>query len=165
MSAHVILVETILAGFFAVACIRACVPDTPGDKLSFSNLLRLPGRIERLRRSRWQSFSMVALLLVIRLQMGLLFVLELIVAFQFLIFLALPTKSQPTDGPRRKGNAAAVGRSSSIPCLAAFCGKPRKSSRRSRKDNRFRPRSQVQALNASEAGRQDQLLGLFPCFL
>src|SRR5712691_5842738 len=98
MSARVILVEMILAGFFAVACIRACVPTTPGGRLSFSNLLQLPGRIERLRRSRWQWFSMVALLLVIRLQMGLPFVLEVIVAFQFLIFLALPTRAQTTGG-------------------------------------------------------------------
>lgn len=109
MTARVILVEMILAGFFAVACIRACAPHTPGGKLRFSNLLQLPGRIDRLQRSRWQWFSMVALLLVIRLQMGLPFVLELIVAFQFLVFLALPTKAQTTGGTRRKGNAAAVG--------------------------------------------------------
>jgi hypothetical protein len=108
-STRVILVEVILAGFFAVACVRACVPATPGGRLRFSDLLRLPGRLERLNRSRWQWFSMVALLLVIRLQMGLPFVLEIIVAVQFLIFLALPTKVQTRGGTRRNGNAAVVG--------------------------------------------------------
>jgi hypothetical protein len=98
----------ILAGFFAVACLRACVPETPGGRLKFTDLLRLPGRIERLRRSRWQWFSMVALLLVIRLQIGLPFVLEIIVLFQFLIFLALPTRVQ-TGKTGRKANAAVAG--------------------------------------------------------
>jgi hypothetical protein len=103
------LVEVILAGFFAVACIRACVPAAPEDKLSFSNLLRFPGRIERLRRSRWQWFSMVALLLVLRLQAGLPLVLEAIVAAEFLIFLALPTRAGTVKGTRKGGNAAIVG--------------------------------------------------------
>jgi hypothetical protein len=88
-----ILLELILAGFFAIACIRSCVPADPGGKLSFSDLLRLPGRIERLRRSRWQWFSMVALLLVVRLQMGTPLVLELMVVLQFVIFAALPTSA------------------------------------------------------------------------
>ena len=109
MGERVILVEMILAGFFAVACIRACVPAIPGGKVAFSDLLRLPGRIERLRRSRWQWFSMVALLLVIRLQMGLPFVLEAIVALEFLIFVALPTRAETTKTPGGKGNAAFVG--------------------------------------------------------
>ena len=109
MTTRVILVEMILAGFFAVACIRACVPATPGGRLSFSDLLRLPGRIDRLQRSRWQWFSMVALLLVIRLQIGLPFVLEVIVALEFLIFLALPTRAQTPGGKRRNGNAAVAG--------------------------------------------------------
>jgi hypothetical protein len=109
MTERDILAEMILAGFFAVACIRACVRATPGGRLRFSDLLRLPGRMERLSRSRWQWFSMVALLLVIRLQVGLPFVLEIIVAFQFLLFLALPNKVK-TPGPmRRNGNAAVVG--------------------------------------------------------
>lgn len=100
MNERTILVELILAGFFAVACIRASVPAVT-DKLSFSNLLHLPGRIERLRRSRWQWFSMVGLLLVIRLQMGVPIVLEAIVAVQFLIFLALPAASVAAHGVRK----------------------------------------------------------------
>ena len=109
MNLPMLLVEAILAGFFAVACIRAAVPAAPGHKLRFSNLLRFPGRIERLRRSRWQWFSMVALLLVVRLQAGLPLVLEVIVAVEFLIFLALPTRAKTPDEARRRGNAAIVG--------------------------------------------------------
>lgn len=109
MGERVILVEMILAGFFAVACIRACVPAAADGRLRFSDLWRLPGRIERLRRSRWQWFSMVALLLVIRLQIGLPFVLEAIVPVEFLIFLALPTRVHVEKGPRNGGFAAFVG--------------------------------------------------------
>lgn len=94
MNVPMILVETILAGFFAVACIRACVPSNPDGKLVFSDLFRFPGRLDRLRRSRWQWFSMVALLLVIRLQTGLPMLLEAIVAVEFFIFMAIPTKVQ-----------------------------------------------------------------------
>ena len=108
MNWPLMLVETILAGFFAVACLRACVPANPNGKLSFSDLLRFPGRLERLKRSRWQWFSMVALLLVLRLQAGLPLVLELIVLVEFVVFLALPVKSRP-PGAQRRPNAAAVG--------------------------------------------------------
>jgi hypothetical protein len=104
------LVEAILAGFFAVACIRACVPASPNGKLVFSDFLRFPGRIERLRRSRWQWFSMVALLLVIRLQAGLPLALEAIVAVEFVIFFALPTRAETAEGKKsRSVNAAIVG--------------------------------------------------------
>jgi hypothetical protein len=108
MNLPMMLVEMILAGFFAVACIRACVPANPNGKLSFSDLLRFPGRLERLKRSRWQWFSMVALLLVLRLQAGLPLVLELIVLVEFEIFLALPVRAQ-TRGMQRRANAAVVG--------------------------------------------------------
>jgi hypothetical protein len=96
-----ILVEIILAGFFAVACIRACVPAALDGKLAFSDLLHLPGRIERLRRSRWQWFSMVALLLVIRLQTGLPSILEAIVAVQFMVFIALPARAVAVQGVQK----------------------------------------------------------------
>jgi len=95
MNQQTILVELILAGFFAVACIRTSVPTAPG-KLEFGDLLRLPGRIERLRRSRWQWFSMIALVLVIRLQKGMPLVLEMTVLLQFLVFFALPTRAAAT---------------------------------------------------------------------
>ncbi|MGA8768048.1 MAG: hypothetical protein WB559_13600 [Candidatus Acidiferrales bacterium] len=93
MNQQTILVELILGGFFAVACMRTSVPAAPGGRMHFGDLLRLPGRIERLRRSRWQWFSMVALLLVIRLQKGMPLVLEVTVALMFLVFLAVPTRA------------------------------------------------------------------------
>ncbi len=108
MNIPMMLIEVILAGFFAIACIRACVPANPGGKLQFSDLLRLPGRLERLQRSRWQWFSMVALLLVLRLQAGLPLVLEVIVAVEFVIFLAVPTRVKKTKGLQRRGNEAVV---------------------------------------------------------
>ena len=108
MNIPMMLVEVILAGFFAVACIRACIPANPGGKLQFSDLLRFPGRIERLQRSRWQWFSMVALLLVLRLQAGLPLVLEAIVAIEFAIFLAIPTSVKKTKAVPRSRNEAAM---------------------------------------------------------
>lgn len=98
MSQQTMLVEMILGGFFAVACMRTSVPSAPDGTLHFADLLRLPGRIERLRRSRWQWFSMVALLLVIRLQKGMPLVLEITVALMFLVFVALPTRAPAKVG-------------------------------------------------------------------
>jgi len=100
MSHQTILVEMILGGFFAVACMRTFVPAEPDGRLHFGDLLRLPGRIERLRRSRWQWFSMVGLLLVIRLQMGMPLVLEVTVALMFVLFLAIPTRAMAKAGAR-----------------------------------------------------------------
>ncbi len=108
MNLPMMLVEMLLAGFFAVACVRACVPANPGGKLSPSDLLRFPGRLERLKRSRWQWFCMVGLLLVVRLQAGVPLVLEAIVLVEFIAFLAMPVRAQ-TKGMRRSANAAAVG--------------------------------------------------------
>jgi hypothetical protein len=102
MNVETVLVELIVAGFFAVACMRTMLPAIPDGRLDFGRLVRLPGRIERLRRSRWQWFSMVALLLVIRLQRGTPFILELTVALQFLVFMALPTSSELKTGALKK---------------------------------------------------------------
>jgi len=93
MSQQTMLVELILGGFFAVACMRTSIPVAPDGKLHFGDLLRLPGRIERLRRSRWQWFSMVAFVLVIRMQKGMPLVLEATVALMFVLFLAIPTRA------------------------------------------------------------------------
>ena len=49
-------------------------------------------RLERLRRSRWQWFSMVVLMLLLRIQHVLPARVELVVAVQFLIFLVLPIR-------------------------------------------------------------------------
>ena len=88
-----LLLEVLLGGFFAVACIRTCVPVATESKVKFGSMFRLPGRIERLRRSRWQWFSMVLLLLVARLQNHLPLMLEVVVAVEFIVFLALPSAS------------------------------------------------------------------------
>ncbi len=103
-----LLFELLISGFFAVACIRACVPGNPGGKLALSDVFRFPGRLERLQRTRWQWFSMVAVLLILRLQSGLPLVLEVIVAAEFMIFMALPTRAKTADA-RRGNNAAIVG--------------------------------------------------------
>lgn len=94
MNKQLMLLELLLGGFFAVACIRTCACGTADSKLDFGKLFRFPGRIERLRRSRWQWFSMVLLLLVLRLQNQLPLVLELIVALEFVVFLALPAAAE-----------------------------------------------------------------------
>jgi hypothetical protein len=91
MNHQTMLLELLLGGFFAVACIRTCVPAAADSKLDFGNFLRFPGRIERLRRSRWQWFSMVLVLLIFRLQNQLPLILEAMVALQFIVFLALPS--------------------------------------------------------------------------
>lgn len=103
------LIEVLLAGFFAVACIRGSIPAVPSGRIAFADLFRFPGRIERLRRSRWQWFSMVGLLLVLRLQGGLPLILEAIVALQFVLFLALPTRVPTGGNAKRSGHAPALG--------------------------------------------------------
>jgi len=95
-----VLVELILAGFFAIACLRTSVPAVAGEKLEFSNMFRLPPRLERLRRSRWQWFSMVALLLVIRAQRGAPMVAEMTVALEFILFIAAPTRAPALEEAR-----------------------------------------------------------------
>ncbi len=93
-----ILMELLLAGFFAVSCITAHGPFPPDQKITLSDLFRLPGRWERLRRSRWQWFAMVALVLVLRLQSTLPLVLEVTILLQFLVFLALPARREVDGG-------------------------------------------------------------------
>jgi len=94
MNHETLLLELILGGFFATACIRCAVPSTREGRVHLMDLVRLPRRLERLRRSRWQWFSMVALLLVVRLQIGAPVVLEWMVALMFVVFIALPSRSQ-----------------------------------------------------------------------
>jgi hypothetical protein len=93
MGRETLLVELMLAGFFAVACIRCSMSSARDGRVHFGDLLRLPGRIERLRRTRWQWFSMVALLLVIRLQIGVPIIFEVTVVLMFILFVALPAKA------------------------------------------------------------------------
>jgi hypothetical protein len=88
MNEKTALIELLLAGFFATACLRAQMP-VDGDK-KISDFFRLTGRLERLRRSRWQWFAMVAFMLVLRLQHQLPLILELMVTLEFALFMAAP---------------------------------------------------------------------------
>jgi hypothetical protein len=84
--------ELLLAGFFAIACIRAHGRVEPGRKMRFVDLFRMTGRRERLRRSRWQWFTVVAIMLVLRLQHQLPPAIEIMVGMMFLIFLIFPVQ-------------------------------------------------------------------------
>jgi hypothetical protein len=103
------LVELLLGGFFAVACIRASVPAAMNGKLRLGDLLRFPNRLERLRRSRWQWFSMVVVLLAVRVQTGVPTILEAIALVQFVIFFALPTRTGTSMGKGRSGYEPVLG--------------------------------------------------------
>jgi len=92
VSTQALLMEILLAGFFAVACFRARAESESSLQLAPRRLLVLTNRVERMRRSRWQWFAMVLLLVVIRLQQGTPLAAELTVIVQFLVFLALPAQ-------------------------------------------------------------------------
>lgn len=95
MNTQALLAELLLSGFFAVACLRARAESPSLQGLAPGRLLALTGRLERLRRSRWQWFCMVLLLGLMRMQMGAPLVAEITAAIQFLVFLALPSAKQP----------------------------------------------------------------------
>jgi hypothetical protein len=99
MDAKTALLGLLLSSFFAIACVRASGPLAEDGRASFQRLFRLPGRVERFRRSRWQWFAMVALMLVLRLQGQLPPVLEAMAVLQLVLFLALPAAE------RRAGEA------------------------------------------------------------
>ncbi len=91
-STAALLVEVLLAGFFMIACIKAHGSFSSEKRASFLDFFRLSGRLERLRRSRWQWFSMILLVLALRLVRGQPLVFEVILIVQFLVFIALPTQ-------------------------------------------------------------------------
>jgi hypothetical protein len=94
------LIALLLSGFFAVACLKA---SAASGAASARDMFRLPGRLERFRKSRWQWFAMVSLMLVLRLQRQLPPSLELMAALEFVVFLLLPARAA-----QARGNAAAV---------------------------------------------------------
>jgi hypothetical protein len=102
MNDKTVLIELLLAGFFAVCCIRAHKPLAPGENRKFGDLFRLTGRMERLRRSRWQWFALVGFMLVLRLQQQLPPILELMVLLEFALFLALPSSAAAPVGARSR---------------------------------------------------------------
>jgi FixJ family two-component response regulator len=87
---------------------RAESPDLAG--LAPQKLFMLTDRLDRLRKSRWQWCAMVMLLIVLRMQQGTPLVAELTVAIQFLLFLALPAKSNSKFAYAKKPVRQALGR-------------------------------------------------------
>lgn len=102
MGTQALLVEVLLSAFFAVACFRARAESTNIWGLTPQKLFVLTDRLERLRRSRWQWFSMVLLLVLLRLQRGTPMVAELTVAAQMLVFLVLPTQKRQIEVIRQQ---------------------------------------------------------------
>src|SRR5258708_35169212 len=92
------LLELLLSGFFAVACIRAGGMLRLERKKTLRDFFRLSNRLERLRRSRWQWSCMVLIMLILRLQQQLPLGVELMVLLQFVIFLALPVRAVAKGG-------------------------------------------------------------------
>jgi hypothetical protein len=98
MRTQALLAECLISAFFAIACLRARGGSGDFHGVTLKNLFALTGRVERLRQSRWQWFSMVLLLVLMRMQAGAPLIAEFTVAVQFIIFLALPVFK---DSPRR----------------------------------------------------------------
>ncbi len=86
---------------FAIACFNARADDIGKVALTPRNFLRLKDRLERLSVTRWQWFSMVLVVILVRLQHGVPLMVELTVAAQFMIFLALPVQKQKTHRRRQ----------------------------------------------------------------
>lgn len=103
MGIQSLLVELLLSAFFAIACFRARAEESLSmQELASQRLFVLTDRLERLRRSRWQWFSMVLLLVIVRMQMGAPMVAELTALAQFLLFLALPSQKPASEVLRRR---------------------------------------------------------------
>jgi hypothetical protein len=102
LSTQALLIEMLLSGFFAVACFRARANTMDSIRIAPQALFVLTDRLERLRRSRWQWFSMVLLLVVVRLEKGTPMVAELTVLAQFIVFLSLPTQKPSLEVIRRR---------------------------------------------------------------
>ena len=92
MGSQALLAELLLSGFFAIACFRARATGLENPGVAPRTLFAMTDRLERLRRSRWQWFAMILLLVLIRIERGAPMVAELTVVAQFLVFLLLPTK-------------------------------------------------------------------------
>jgi hypothetical protein len=102
MSGKTILIELLLAGFFAVACLKARVPAAPDLPPTLGDLFRMPSRLERLRRSRWQWFALVGFMLVLRLQEQLPLAIEVMVLLEFALFVALPVRANAVTPPQAR---------------------------------------------------------------
>ena len=100
MNVKTLLIELLLSGFFAIACFKAHEPAAPNLPPTLGSLFRMPSRLERLRRSRWQWFALVGFMLVLRLQEQLPLPVELMAIVEFVLFLALPVGAKAAAVPR-----------------------------------------------------------------
>jgi hypothetical protein len=107
-SGKILLLQVLIASFFAIGVLRAHGPLKFSKRASLGDIFRLPNRLERLRRSRWQWFSMVLLMLLVRVQYGLPLAVELTAIVQFVVFLALPARVEERSGTIRKWNSYGV---------------------------------------------------------
>lgn len=96
------LLELLLTGFFAIACMRARSAPISQNPLRLSDLFSFRGRIERLRRSRWQWCSIVLLLIIARVQWGLPLFVELTFAVLLALFLAIPSREDRMEAAIRR---------------------------------------------------------------
>ena len=101
MGTQALLIEMLLSGFFAIACFRARAKEAGSVRTTVRTLFRLTDRLERLRRSRWQWFAMVLLLVVVRMQWGTPMMAEITVLAQFAVFLLLPTQNTIAEVARQ----------------------------------------------------------------
>ncbi len=102
LSAQGLSIEILLSGFFAIACFRSRADSSSIFGLAPQRIFALTDRLERLRRSRWQWFAMVLLLVVARFQVRAPIVAELTALLQFIVFLALPTYKPATGALHRR---------------------------------------------------------------
>lgn len=102
MGTQATLAELLLSGFFAIACLRARPESLNSTHFAPHRLFMLTDRLERIRRTKWQWFAMVLLLVLIRLQMQAPVVVELTGLVQFLLFLALPTDKHAPEVSHRR---------------------------------------------------------------
>ena len=110
MNSKALLLELLVSGFFAIACLKARNSDFSKSALAPRDFLRLTDRLHRLSSTRWQWFSMVLLLLAIRVQSGVPTLVEITALAQFAIFLSLPVaerkKGKTSNGKERSSNLA-----------------------------------------------------------
>jgi len=85
-----LLLEMLLTGFFAVACMRARVMPKPGEQMRLADTFRFTGRIERMRRSRAQWCSIILLLILARVQWAIPMFVEITFAVLLVLFFAVP---------------------------------------------------------------------------
>jgi len=86
------LLEMLLTGFFAVACMRARVEPIGDGAFRLTDLFAFRGRLERLQRTRWQWCSIALLLIVARIQWKLPLFVEITFLLMLIFFLAIPPR-------------------------------------------------------------------------